>query len=143
MDMMSLRRQMMGVIASMAGGGKTIPSCMDIVEYTVSETSRYHTISHNLGKVPSMFMIIPKVEETGTGTNNSYCYSGFSMGTSGINDYPNKLIQNYKTASGNWDYSGSNIGWKADSSSIQIDLGTTAYGRLKAQDYWVYIFTYA
>ena len=121
--------------------GKTIPTCMDIVEYTISQTSQYHTIQHNLGKVPEMFLIIPKEKNDMYGAQYVYSYAGYGLGGSGLNDYPNKLIQNYANTNGAWDYLGSGVGWTADTVSITLNLGNRV-NVLKVGEYWVFIFTY-
>lgn len=135
---MDLRRRM-GAILAMAQGGR-LPANIAIDEVTLTGSGTEYTLSHSLGKTPHGLMLFPKERPVGTGASNPIALTGFDVGSTGITEYPNKLISNTLNSSGNWDYSASNRGWAATQSNIELKIGN-ATNNLPSGDY--YLITYA
>lgn len=109
------------------GSGSSLPEETNVVEYEVTSSATLFTIPHGLTNPPKTFLIVPvsnKYDSYGNG--NVYGYYGSMVGTSGVTDYPYKLISNFKKSDGNWDYTGSRAGWNVDSQNIYISFSSTS-----------------
>lgn len=129
------------IIAKAILGGQRLPTGMTINEFTVSgEASATHSFPHGLGKVPDFFLLMPKARPSGTGANSPLCFYGQNNGSSGVADYPNKLIgMIVNTSSGNWDYAATNQGWLGDSTNVNINVPAQ---RVPAGEYVLMAFAF-
>lgn len=134
MDVMDMRRRLM----MMQINGR-IPSNMAADEITV-ETSTTKTIAHSLGQIPDAIVIFPKSAPTGTGPIYPYMIYGTLLGGGGYRDCPNKLVSSYSNSSGNWDYVGSNQGWKADAQYVYLSFAIE--DRMRQGEYVLITYKY-
>ena len=130
------------ILARAILGGQRLPTEMTVKEFTVSdEASTTHSFAHGLGKAPDIFMLVPKTQPAGPGSDYPLCFYGQNNGASGVEDYPNKLLcMIINTSTGNWDYAASNCGWSGDSANVTIYIQRTQ--RISAGDYVLVAFAY-